>query len=70
MTLIIEIFSSSGVGISDKRRVLATSKAAGLLTHFWWRSMANGIGVLCLRNVCGQSKKMPALILPLIPMQL
>jgi len=37
MTLIFEFFSSSGVGISDKRRVLATSKAAGLLIDFWWR---------------------------------
>ena len=34
-TLIFEFFSSSGVGISDKRRVLATSKAAGLVIDFW-----------------------------------
>jgi len=51
MTLVFEIFSSSGVDISDKRRVLATSKAAGLLIDFWWRGVAGGIGVLCLRNM-------------------
>ena len=69
-TLIFEFFSSSGVGISDKRRVLATLKAAGLLIDFWWRGVADGISVLCLRNICGWSKKIPAMILPLIPIQL
>jgi len=69
-TLIFEFLSSSSVSISDRRRVLATSKAAGLLIDFWWRGVADGIGVLCLRNICGWSKKIPAIILPLIPMQL
>ena len=69
-TLVFEFFSSSGVGISDKRRVLATSKAAGLPIDFWWWDVAGGIGVLCLRNICGWSKKIPTMMLPLIPMQL